>query len=342
VRRRTVRSDSRNGRETPIMQQGRNNEGDSQINNGKKSIFQYIYNLANNNKLATAISLIIGILGLVLGFLSLIGAYNLLPCQNCFTKAEPHENLTPPDHSQKRQDVSATPSGAALSDAQQASVAPPPTPPVQNPSRLSSLLAALDQWRSLGVKADPGSLSLLQAVKNEDQVIFAKASDSTWDEIQAPKDILRAPEIRLTAATLSRLPVFVKSVQQTERDLKLTQKVSQRLVDAGFRMSANEQHAAVIIVLGAHKFVDIPNYPSGPSGVQEFWAERVTLTAYAIYNINNEELFPEFSVTGYAEGSTEISRDKLAGCALLDAGLNATDKFIEMIGAKSRPFREKC
>jgi len=189
------------------------------------------------------------------------------------------------------------------------------------------------------VKADPESLNLLRTVKVEDQAIFAGTNGSVWHEIKAAQDILNAPVSRLSAATLSRLPVFVTTAQQTELDLKLTQKVIDRLVDVGFKKSADEQHAAVIFILGKHKFDDIPNYTSG---VQEFWAERVTLVAYAMFNSNSEDLFPEFSVTGYAEGSTEISRDKLAGCALLDAGLNATDKFIEMIGAKSRPFREKC
>lgn len=321
------------------MQQGRNNGHDSQINNGKKSI------------LATAIRWVTAIVISVV--IPVLLAYDVFPCQReiiagkawkecLFPQPERHENPIPSDQQEKPKIVPKPSNEVVKSDASQEPVPPPPPPPPPSPSRLDTLLAALDQWRSLGVKADPASLSLLQTVKNEDQVIFSKTSDSAWAEIQAPKDILRAPEIRLTAETLSRLPVFVKSVQQTERDLKLTHKVIERFVDAGFRMSANEQHAAVIIVLGAHKFVDIPNYPSGPSGVQEFWAERVTLAAYAIYNINNEELFPEFSVTGYAEGSTEISRDKLAGCALLDAGLNATDKLIEMIGAKSRPFREKC
>jgi hypothetical protein len=228
----------------------------------------------------------------------------------------------------------------AQTEAQQGSVPPPPPPPPPPlPSRLDTLLAALKNWRSLGVKADPESLNLLRTVKDEDQAIFAGTNGSVWHEIKAAQDILNAPVSRLSAATLSRLPVFVTTAQQTELDLKLTQKVIDRLVDVGFKKSADEQHAAVIFILGKHKFDDIPNYTSG---VQEFWAERVTLVAYAMFNSNSEDLFPEFSVTGYAEGSTEISRDKLAGCALLDAGLNATDKFIEMIGAKSRPFREKC
>jgi len=220
----------------------------------------------------------------------------------------------------------------------------PKPKPERSPSRVDELLAARTEWQLHGVRANPNALALLRSVSDKDGVIFDGEQKSAWDEIIAAQNVLRASEIRLSAATLSRLPVYVKSIWNTDGDLKIMQEVIERLVDVGFTSAGDEQHAAVTFVLGARSFDALPDQSSGAYTMS---SESVSLSVYAVYNDNNAELFQEVSLYGHAKGlTTKYSRNDLELCALLDAALSATSQFIKKVGVKNKAelqsFRRKC
>jgi hypothetical protein len=204
-----------------------------------------------------------------------------------------------------------------------------PTPGSQG----DALQAALDQWRLLGVRGDPESLRILQTVTASDAAQFSHVNAVVWPEIRAATDVLNAPKLRLSPSTVARLPVYVKSLQQNPLDEKLAERITERLKAAGFA-NADERHAAVIFFVEPPVFEDVNNYAVGD---QEFWGESVKLTAYSEYNINSEQFVPRTQFPGHRNSSTHTTQDDLKGCALLDAGNLAADKFIEMVGIPLPP-----
>lgn len=193
-------------------------------------------------------------------------------------------------------------------------------------SRLDELLAARSEWRLHGVKADASALSLLRSASDKDAVVFADEQRSAWQEIQAAKDILRASKIGISAATLNRLPVYVKDVRVGS---KITKKVAEELENAGFKIIHDEQHAAVVFVLSARKI-------SEHEEMQLFygWTTEATLSAYVTYTDNREKTLRTITATGSAKGNYNDSRSKegLEMEALLNAACSAAEQFIKSVG----------
>lgn len=194
---------------------------------------------------------------------------------------------------------------------------------------------ALNNWRRFGVKASAQNIELLRGIKENDKYL---SDTGTWREIKAVQDIFDAPSIQLSPATLSRLPVYVRSEQQSEQAKLLITMLIDRLRDAKFQTSNDQQHAAIIFVLREPK----TNSSYDPSKARVTYNAHATLRAYAFYNANNE-IFGEFFEAGDFPPTTQyVSPERREACALLDAGFNVTDKFIETVGLKRQPYRPSC
>jgi hypothetical protein len=230
--------------------------------------------------------------------------------------------------------IGAAPSTGAVSPSTSKPASSPPGPVVVPPvSRGDALQAALNQWRLLGVRADPESLRILRTVTASDDAHLTQTNAAAWPEIQAAADVLNAPKLGLSPSTVARLPIYVKSLQQNPLEQILAARMTERLNAAGFA-HADERHAAVIFFVEPPVFEDVGNYTLGD---QEFWGESVKLTTYGEYNINSEQFVPRTQSPGHRNSSTRTTQDDLKGCALLDAGNLAVDKFIGMVGIPLPP-----
>lgn len=288
-------------------------------------IYGRIHSFANDKPGTTFVF----ILTILFGIIGILGSYNLLPYQiEIQGRNSPSSGK---DDLAKGADVTLPPPAHRKNEESQ--------PEKQITNRAALLIAALVEWQSHGVKADLKSLGLLQSITNEDAKLFPADQNSAWEDIKSAKDVLTASEIGLSAATIDRLPVYIKSSQNGERDEMLVHNLKKMFEDVKFRLSNDEDHAAIVFYVSGYRFDDVDERIY--NGVN-YYTKKAALAYNIVYWFNKKSLFHEFIEAGQAS----VKYDDLAsleGCALLDASYSAAEKFIATIDSgRPRPFGQRC
>lgn len=215
---------------------------------------------------------------------------------------------------------------------------PPPSrsPPV--PSRTDQLRRAVAAWRSKGIEADPAGLELLKSLRDTDQ---GSLGDDDWRSAKNASDVLNASSIGMSAQTAGRLPYFVRASSGDQQDVEVANQIKLALEQAQMMPAPDEDHAAIVIELGKATIGDTQNRPEEAG---ETWFEDALLPMSVVYNADKRNVVPPISSVGHYSARVSDDRDQssLRGCALLDAGLNATSTFLSQVGLTASTVRPDC
>lgn len=216
---------------------------------------------------------------------------------------------------------------------------PHPKPAAPAPSRADLLLAALREWRSHGVAGDGARLELLRTETEAELDRLGDVDQITRDEISAARAVLNASRTGISEQTMGELPIYVRTSGEDEN--ALSKNLSDALTQDQFVMASDEQHAALIIVLGAPDYAPLETFQAG---IYTRWRAAVKLPVEIIYNNpkTRRAALPASVASGHAEGAIDIGGERLKSCALLDAGLSAVDTFAKSVDGLDRAQRPSC
>jgi hypothetical protein len=182
----------------------------------KKSIAGYIHRFANDRPGITT-TFILGVISLIV---TLLGNYNLLPCQQCFTKEDipplamhPPPPLAPPltpTHSVPQ--APASPPAVADKSAPNATVteASSQANDFARQARLTAMRLEAERWRK---RVTPEYHNFLPAMRdinvNNDFANFNAEDWTDWNTLVAATDLLKWQSRGLTSETQDIVPIYI-------------------------------------------------------------------------------------------------------------------------------------
>jgi hypothetical protein len=114
-------------------------------------------------------------------------------------------------------------------------------------ARLSALLESADLWQHRNGAIDQGAVSTFQAITAFDQKRFNDSQRAAWNELARAQAIIRGPELGLTAATKSYVPIYVFSSGGGDLDQRVAAALKAALHRSSFLTVDDRNQAALLV-----------------------------------------------------------------------------------------------